>query len=270
MNRLTTILLLMLFASFVSFSVFAGTPTPPAITGGFSIIGKNKENKKEDFQYQMGKNLPIKVTGTYVKNIEQAWKDNKSIALYFDGDKVAILESPPEKITNETEIQLTFTLARNADEETSRKLWDDFFKKRLNHHALMEIKPSIAIGNDLPVAVTPSPYPFKFYVTSGKVINSVLMGGIAILLFTLFVLIRWTNMLKDVETNYYSLGKTQMAFWGLLVVVSFVGIWIVTGSMEHIPSQILILIGISGGTGLSAVIIGNGKRIEKQTQLTIT
>ena len=273
MNRLT-ILLLMLFASFVSFSVFANsssctsTSTSTSEITGFFIIGNNGGKDEKDFHYRMGKILPIKATGTAcVDAINKAWTtDKKPIVLYFDGDKIATLESPP--IMNGKEMQLNFSLARNADNDVSRKEWNDFFKKKRNHRALMDINPSIAISDELPVAVSSSPHPFKFFVNTDTAITSVLVGGIAILLAALLALGRWTNMLKDAETNYYSLGKTQMAFWGLLVVVSFVGIWIITGSMERIPPQILVLIGISGGTGLSAVVIGNGKRIEKQTQLT--
>jgi uncharacterized protein YfcZ (UPF0381/DUF406 family) len=73
-------------------------------------------------------------------------------------------------------------------------------------------------------------------------------------------------MLRDAETNCYSLGKTQMAFWGLLVVSSFVEIWILTGTTEYIPSGVLILLGISGGTGLSAIVIGNSKETEESTE----
>jgi len=74
-------------------------------------------------------------------------------------------------------------------------------------------------------------------------------------------------MLYDAETTCYSLGKSQMAFWGLLVLLSFTGIWILTGTMERIPPQVLILLGISGATGLSAVVIGNNKRAKIKTDL---
>src|SRR5208337_3446603 len=53
----------------------------------------------------------------------------------------------------------------------------------------------------------------------------------------------------------YSLGKTQMAFWGLLVAISFFGVWIIGHWMERIPDQVLILIGISGATGLGSVVM---------------
>jgi hypothetical protein len=64
----------------------------------------------------------------------------------------------------------------------------------------------------------------------------------------------------DGEGTPYSLGKTQMALWGVLVMLSFCGVWILTGQMERIPNQTLTLLGISGGTGLLSIVIGSDKR----------
>ena len=65
----------------------------------------------------------------------------------------------------------------------------------------------------------------------------------------------------------YSLGKSQMAFWGLLVVLTFAGVWVLADTMERIPPQVLILLGISGATGLSAVVIGENKKVGKQSEI---
>ncbi len=54
-----------------------------------------------------------------------------------------------------------------------------------------------------------------------------------------------------------------MAFWGLLVFLTFCGIRLNTGAIEHIPEQVMILIGISGGTGLGALLIGGGEDTDK-------
>jgi hypothetical protein len=74
-------------------------------------------------------------------------------------------------------------------------------------------------------------------------------------------------MLRDGDTRLYSLGKSQMAFWGLLVLLCFVGVFILTGTMERIPPQTLILLGISAATGLGAVLIGNSKKSEFHTTI---
>lgn len=52
----------------------------------------------------------------------------------------------------------------------------------------------------------------------------------------------------------FSLGKTQMAFWLFLTSAGFVFIWLTTGQyMNLVTSGILVLVGISGTTGLAAV-----------------
>lgn len=54
-----------------------------------------------------------------------------------------------------------------------------------------------------------------------------------------------------------------MAFWGLLVILAFVGVFFVNSIMEQISDQMLMLLGISGATGLGAVIIGETKNAAK-------
>jgi type VI protein secretion system component VasK len=62
-------------------------------------------------------------------------------------------------------------------------------------------------------------------------------------------------MLRDGESKPYSLGRSQMAFWGILFLVAFLFVWVLTGTVEYVPPQALILIGISGATGLAAVAV---------------
>ena len=57
----------------------------------------------------------------------------------------------------------------------------------------------------------------------------------------------------------YSLARTQMAFWFILIVVAFVYIWLVTGSWESVTGSVLGLMGIGAGTALSAAVIDSNK-----------
>lgn len=131
----------------------------------------------------------------------------------------------------------------------------------------MTLDPALAVGNDLPVAVQ-SAQPFQFYVAPKWAIGITLGIGLAILAVAFFLIATRTKMLCDEGTGYYSLGKSQMAFWGLLVLLAFTGVWILTGSMERIPPQVLILLGISGATGLSAIVIGNSRKSEIKNEIT--
>ncbi|MGH9959611.1 MAG: hypothetical protein ACREBC_21200 [Pyrinomonadaceae bacterium] len=87
---------------------------------------------------------------------------------------------------------------------------------------LMTIQPALAVGKELPLVVQ-SVQPLQFYVATDKRIYATLIAGLALLVVTYWYLAQHTKMLRDADTNYYSLGKSQMAFWGLLVVLSFSG-----------------------------------------------
>ena len=65
----------------------------------------------------------------------------------------------------------------------------------------------------------------------------------------------------------YSLGRTQMAFWFLLVVISFLFIWLTTGQHDTLPQQVLTLIGIGTGTALGSALIDSSKRTESQSSV---
>ena len=58
----------------------------------------------------------------------------------------------------------------------------------------------------------------------------------------------------------YSLGRTQMAFWFFIVVVSYVFIWMITSDLESITESVLALIGISAATALGAAVVGSSKQ----------
>jgi hypothetical protein len=81
-----------------------------------------------------------------------------------------------------------------------------------------------------------------------KWIYTVVITAVLILLAAFIVLILLSRMRRDERAN-------QMAFWGLLVALTFIGVWILTGTMERIPVQALMLLGISAGTGLSAILV---------------
>ncbi|MCU1231649.1 MAG: hypothetical protein JWO97_4533 [Acidobacteria bacterium] len=70
----------------------------------------------------------------------------------------------------------------------------------------------------------------------------------------------YTDMLRegpDVDgvRQPYSLGRTQMAWWFFLIVLSYSFIWLVTGDRDTIQPSLLGLMGISAATALAAAAI---------------
>jgi hypothetical protein len=57
----------------------------------------------------------------------------------------------------------------------------------------------------------------------------------------------------------YSLAKNQMAMWFVVIFASFLFLTVTTGQAAALSSTALILIGISGATGLAALAIDNRK-----------
>jgi hypothetical protein len=53
----------------------------------------------------------------------------------------------------------------------------------------------------------------------------------------------------------YSLARTQLAFWTLVVVFSLIFVWFNTDTLGYITNTAIILLGISGGTSVIAKII---------------
>jgi len=73
---------------------------------------------------------------------------------------------------------------------------------------------------------------------------------------------------KDEKRKPYSLARFQMAFWFLLVIGSFLYIWLITGAYDIITTEVLALIGIGAGTALGAAAIDVGKRETDNSDFT--
>ena len=93
-------------------------------------------------------------------------------------------------------------------------------------------------------------------------------------LILFFQLARKTNIIREPGPNPiggklkpYNLGRTQMAFWFFLIHVSYVVIWLITGSLDTITPSLLGLMGISAGTALGEAMIDSGKDAAKTGQL---
>ncbi len=69
-----------------------------------------------------------------------------------------------------------------------------------------------------------------------------------------------TDLLRDGpalggKLQPYSLARTQMAWWFVLIVTGYIFLWLITGDRDSIPTSLLALLGISAATALAAVAI---------------
>jgi len=70
------------------------------------------------------------------------------------------------------------------------------------------------------------------------------------------------SLITGVKKIPFSLSRSQLAWWTLLVGVSYCYIWIDTGSLTALTDSTLVLLGISGGTSFFATFL-NKKELAK-------
>jgi hypothetical protein len=90
------------------------------------------------------------------------------------------------------------------------------------------------------------------------VIVVVLAAAVGIWLYSRRTTLLKDNLLPQIqpERQAYSLGRWQLAFWFTIILLSFIGLYVMTGDYRNImTTQALWLMGISGATGVSAVAV---------------
>lgn len=98
-------------------------------------------------------------------------------------------------------------------------------------------------------------------------------GMVAALWIALVYLGRNSGMLRDegnqgstVQHRTYSLGRVQMAWWFGIIMGTYIFLWAITLEIPSLGSQALLLMGISGVTGLTSA----GLDASRQTRLPIS
>jgi hypothetical protein len=211
--------------------------------------------------FRLGETLRIALHGACTTRLikELAEKD-LAHAVRLSLDDVVMVGLPVAVSQGSTpgELILAFHLQRLPQEQANRQSWDALLGKQHRGY-VMTLPVGLEMGNEPARAVRSAP-PFQFYVATGTEVGWTLTICLLVFAASYFLLVRNPSALRDTRNGLYSLGKSQMAFWGLLVMLTFAGLWSLTGTMERIPEQVLMLVGISGATGLSAIVINNSKQ----------
>lgn len=208
----------------------------------------------------------------------------QQIRLFINGRMVVGIEpekGEPERLAN-GEGAFHFRIERN---EQNDKIWADILGSPLfnKDFFVVPVKISVGLENDYPlVAKDDDASLFNFerihmwwFWLSLIVIIIMIFGIITLakkgLLRDRIIDLRdtelWnpdptaTNRLfAQPPTPPYSLGRSQMAFWFVFVIVSFLFIWLITDAYNILNASVLALIGISAGTSISAAIIDDNKK----------
>ncbi len=84
----------------------------------------------------------------------------------------------------------------------------------------------------------------------------------AFMLFLLFTFFLWLNvkysLLKDTSTatkKPYSYARVQLAWWTVIILASFIAIFITKGNLPILDNSLIILLGIASATTATAALI---------------
>ncbi|MBE9511369.1 MAG: hypothetical protein IMY71_10855 [Bacteroidetes bacterium] len=140
---------------------------------------------------------------------------------------------------------------------------NDTLSRILNPQNKPEISVRLSVGIDLEHRETIAGN-FTIVFNNAKKTRKIFSGVTALILLIILGRILFKDrfkILRDhgtaMKSPPFSLARTQMAFWTIIILISYFVIWMGTGNMIVITGQVLALLGISAGTTLGAHLIDN-------------
>ncbi len=156
---------------------------------------------------------------------------------------------------------LTFDMVvpegNDPDSEANKQGWREILRK---HHSPATMMISVGLRGT-PTFYGPVKLSFRLYPWY----TSIIFLGIGSLLLAIIWLAGKTNLIRVPGAKPvggqtpYSLGKAQMAWWFVLIVASYLYIWLITENRDSLTPGVLILVGISAATGLGSQVAGGSK-----------
>lgn len=279
-TRLLSVMLLYLVSSLA----FGEEPPPltPVITDVYRLGSKLTDkltNEEKQARRTAGINdtLVVKI-GNFQTLVKQArclppFESNckpQGIDLYLDGKKVAERDSA-EALGRELDT-IEFDLKYDVDEHDTRlkNNWAKLLSiTEVSSGEFFERPVELAVGLDdanintmLELKDDKNPFRLKRVDMTKFWICIALLALLIIVIFSFSAAKKkLREALSDIgpppATGFkqWSLARCQMAFWFVLIVVSFLSIWVVTGALDTINDTVLALIGIGAGTALGSAAI---------------
>ena len=208
----------------------------------------------------MGRRIRVEIDSLR-QAVEQDSLDARKFVLYLDGHALWNVRSEPVDMEKN---KLEFLLER-AD--TSRAAWVALLGSPAHRTKSVRVGIGYDSRHELGTVNPARPPTVSFVVLGGWR----LFWGFAVIgvLLVMFVILAFkSTIIRDSgppkpENNGmrpFSLARFQMAVWFFLILTAFVFLWIITGSVDTLNAQALILIGIGTGTALGAAAVDSSKR----------
>lgn len=195
----------------------------------------------------------------------------QEVALFLDGRKIKSLV-PESGAPEQGREMLQFHLDRSPD---SDEAWADLLGDPPLSPQFWYRPTEVSVGleNDYPVPT--DVIKSRFYLR--RVRQAYFWPCLVVFIFLLGAL-SWLAYKSDIVRDSgpspaggqkpFSLARCQMAFWFVIVVGSFLFIWLITGASDIITPGALTLIGIASGTALGAAVIDIGKQQSSSSQVS--
>ena len=208
----------------------------------------------------LGDALVISTSKELPAYLDYAAAQKKQVTLFLNGNDTGI---PPEAINRER-ATLQFHLERNASDTQNKRIWSALLRNPLfDRFRIIEASIGLAGGVAEPASGSTfklSIIKWRWYAWVWALVLLAVLGAFGYLAIK-------KDLLRDGPAPAtYSLGRCQMAWWFLLILIGYVLIWLISGDRDAITESLLVLMGISAGTGLSAVLINSGGGTAALTQ----
>ncbi len=224
--------------------------------GSKDLVSLNKE-------VSLGNTLTVPVPG--LDNWAKCeTNDPRKLRLFLAGHMLPDLEP---SLVAPAQNYINFPLRLQTAEADQRQRWVALLSEARNSGG--KISVSVGIKPEEPFA---SDAFVQFTIYPKLLTISVLLLIVALFVLLIYIAIK-SDVLRDTASDLpapplrlpYSLGRVQMAFWFYLTVASYLYIWLMTTDKNSLTASVLTLIGISAGTGLSAVIVDHQKSDDAKT-----
>jgi hypothetical protein len=251
---------------------------------------------REDARIGLGGEVGFEITSTQQLMDAEGAPEVTDLILFVDGQALPgthpVVEGTPVKqaldpgaVNSEESEQpkdavvtyrLSFPITRDLSSDTGQTSWKKILGGMDKNSKVVPVSVGLLNGPPLP-----SNYRATF----------VRMGASSVVLFLLLAaalgvaflrMATRTGVLRDKEPppagqniqpnqRTYSLSRTQIAVWTLVVIYAYMFIWIITGEYNTaIPVSILVILGISAGTFATATAVDKDKQTTQNTTVSTT
>lgn len=210
----------------------------------------------------------------FLAQTTQTGNDLSKIILYLDGYPLSGLH-PRRDSASGNELIFDLIMVEDVENAQTQKSWNSLLgKPKLFPPAPRKVSVTVGIENQPPIDTDVRGATNAYDIVTIETLGLWIYLGILVAAVVLFVwLAIKSDILRDAgpqpegkddkdrpNRKTFSLGRTQMAFWFFLVIVSYVFIWMVTDVFSILTPSVLTLIGISTATAMSTTVMDCNKR----------